>query len=252
MHEFPSVERWFAWAEVRRRQPVIERLSMWGESLSRIDLEIHEAAKSLLTSHDRPSWCTILDDEMCRLDGARVANDLSALRSTDDVSHLFDWAQLPDSLSHLRKMDFLGLVKLFRKLISQFGEVIWKRCPTAFASYASVDRAEVLRRVQGMRAFQPGLDIFVDFHSLHPGELWKNRLSQEIARRDRFFLFWSRAASQSEHVREEWRTALRLNKPITPVPVCSPSEVLPPVELAHLHFNDFYVEFLRCAQLPKT
>ena len=128
-----------------------------------------------------------------------------------------------------------------------------RRVPTAFASYSSKDRYDVLRRVQGMRAFQQELDIFMDFHSLYPGEDWRSRLQEEIERRDRFFLFWSMAASESEFVEEEWRTALKLGKPIVPVPLCTPREQPPPAELAHLQFNDWYAEFLQYETLvPST
>jgi hypothetical protein len=96
-----------------------------------------------------------------------------------------------------------------------------------------------------MKAYQPDIDIFMDFHSLHPGEQWHERLTEEIGSRDRFFLFWSKAASESRYVDEEWRTALALGKPIVPVPLCTPREQPPPPELAHLHFSDWHIEFLQ-------
>jgi hypothetical protein len=226
-------------------------LTVDAECLTRADLEIYDAARSVLSMADRPSWVRILDEEFNQGSNraSKGIDESSYSFPADGTDRLLDWTDLPESLRHLTKLDLLGLLRLFRRLISQFGNAIWTRRPTAFASYASSDRSEVVRRVQGMRAFQPSLDVFLDFHSLYPGEVWRNRLVEEIERRDRFFLFWSEAASRSAYVAEEYKTAIRCGKPITPVPLSSPEEVSPPHELAHLHFNDSYVQFLRYAQL---
>jgi TIR domain len=127
------------------------------------------------------------------------------------------------------------------------------RAPSAFASYATIDRAEVIRRVQGIRAWQPGLDIFVDFHSLYVGEFRRERILEEIRKRDRFLLFWSSAARESKEVEYEWRAALEEHGigVITPVPLQPPDEVSPPVELGALHFGDYYLEYLRYARLSE-
>ena len=122
------------------------------------------------------------------------------------------------------------------------------RSKSAFASYASEDRAEVVGLVRGMRKVAPDLDIFVNFFSLRSGERWEERLLEEIARRDTLYLFWSQAASRSPWVDREWRTALRLRgvAGIDPIPLASPEEVPPPSELAqHLHFNDWLLAFTR-------
>jgi hypothetical protein len=122
------------------------------------------------------------------------------------------------------------------------------RSKSAFASYASEDRAEVAGRVQGMSKVAPDLDIFLDFFSLRSGERWEQRLLEEIERRDTLYLFWSQAASRSLWVDREWRTALRLRgvAGIDPIPLASPEEVPPPNELAeHLHFNDWLLAFSR-------
>jgi hypothetical protein len=110
---------------------------------------------------------------------------------------------------------------------------------SAFASYASEDRARVLDRVAALR-ISAGMDVFQDCLSLHPGEEWKPRLEREIALRDLFLLFWSRHARTSPWVEWEWRTALSAKyadalelHPLEPV-----KRAPPPDELSHLHFGD--------------
>jgi len=122
------------------------------------------------------------------------------------------------------------------------------RCKSAFASYASEDRDDVVARAQGMRKVVPEFDLFLDVFSLRSGERWEERLLAEIARRDTLYLFWSEAASRSQWVDREWRTALELHgvAGIDPIPLVSPEEVPPPKELAqHLHFNDWHLAFVR-------
>lgn len=258
MEELPSLTQWMEWwtrgyersVHVANTMEHVAEGLRWHEQLqaernrllAETDLAIHDTARTLLAMPGRPSWCKLLEEEFERTRGKTVP------ASDEGAASILDWAQLPESLYCLRRMDYLGLLGLCRKVVSEFGRAVWTRPPTAFASYASADRDEVIRRVQGMRAFQSGLDVFLDFHSLCPGEVWRVRLDEEIARRDRFFLFWSRAASRSSHVTEEWQTALRKGKSITPVPLCSPQEAPPPRELANLHFGDYFTEFLRCMQ----
>jgi hypothetical protein len=123
-----------------------------------------------------------------------------------------------------------------------------ERYRTAFASYASPDRDEVLARVQGMQAALPQLDVFLDVASLRAGDRWADRLAAEITRREVFYLFWSLHARASEWVEREWRTALRVRgiNAIHPVPLAHPEHAPPPPELAeHLHFNDWVLAYLR-------
>jgi len=79
---------------------------------------------------------------------------------------------------------------------------------SAFISYATDDRNDVLNCIFGIRKVLPEIDLFLDVVSLRSGEKWKNRLICEIERRDIFYLFWSLAASRSKFVEMEWRTAL--------------------------------------------
>jgi hypothetical protein len=121
----------------------------------------------------------------------------------------------------------------------------------AFASYASAERAEVLGRLQGMRAVCPDLDVFLDVLSLRAGDDWEARLRAEVPTRDAFYLFWSTAASSSEGVTREWRIALdqRGLDYIVPVPLQDPRDAPPPDELSRLHFNDAYVDHIAYLRL---
>jgi hypothetical protein len=108
---------------------------------------------------------------------------------------------------------------------------------SVFASYASADRAEVLRWARG--AGGVGVDVFVDVLALRSGADWELRLFQEIPSRDLFCLFWSKPASESPWVEREWHCALAARglEYIYPVALVDPRFVPPPVELRAKHFN---------------
>jgi len=76
-----------------------------------------------------------------------------------------------------------------------------------FASYAVDDRARVLERMAALRA-AIGIDLFLDCRDLNSGPQWQPRLEHEIAARDGFVLFWSKAAANSSWVAWEWDRAL--------------------------------------------
>ena len=101
-----------------------------------------------------------------------------------------------------------------------------------------------------MQTVLPDLDVFLDVVSLRAGEQWQLRLEQEIADRDAFFLFWSRAAIRSEWVEREWRKAIELRGVgfVRPVPLELPDVAPPPAELAHLHFGDWTLRLRSRAQ----
>ncbi|MFM7646846.1 MAG: TIR domain-containing protein [Cyanobium sp.] len=111
------------------------------------------------------------------------------------------------------------------------------RYRSAFASYASPDRGEVLRRVQMLRA--AGIRCFQDVLDLEPGDRWERRLWQRIDEADVLFLFWSCHARDSEWVSREWQYGLQRKGLdfIRPVILEHPSAP-PPPELAALHFDD--------------
>lgn len=123
---------------------------------------------------------------------------------------------------------------------------------TAFASYASENRAEVLSRIQGMKKVAPDLDIFVDVLSLRSGENWRERLEQHVPTKDTFYLFWSQCAARSVWVEREWRLALgrRGLGYIDPVPLEEPQRAPPPDELNSLHFSDAYLAYIKYYDLP--
>jgi HEAT repeat protein len=119
------------------------------------------------------------------------------------------------------------------------------RIRSAFASYATEDRDEVLARLQGMLKVLPDLNVFLDVLALRSGEKWEQRIHEEISARDIFYLFWSLAASRSHWVEREWRTALAVRglDYIDPVPLQPPTIAPPPAELAALHFNEWTLAF---------
>lgn len=113
------------------------------------------------------------------------------------------------------------------------------RIRTAFASYASADRINVLQWARGAQSV--GVDVFLDVLSLREGQNWEQELWRQVSARDAFFLCWSEAARQSPWVEKEWRCALKERglDYIHPVPFADPRDVPPPPELsAWKHFND--------------
>lgn len=125
-----------------------------------------------------------------------------------------------------------------------------RRYKVAFISYSSRDRDEVLRRVQVLSLV--GVRYFQDVLSLEPGDRFSRRIELGIDECDLFLLFWSSDAKMSEWVRKEVRHALSrkagddLSPPeIRPVILEGPPIVEPWEELAHLHFDDRLLYFMR-------
>jgi hypothetical protein len=115
----------------------------------------------------------------------------------------------------------------------------------AFASYARDDSHDVLTCIQGMEKALPGISIFIDVLKFRSGEYWEARLQQEILASDVFYLFWSKAAAESEWVSREWRFGLERKGLdfIDPVPLVSPRAAPPPPELSAKHFDDWELAF---------
>jgi len=120
---------------------------------------------------------------------------------------------------------------------------------SAFVSYASEDRSEVLKRVQMLSAIK--INIFQDVMSLSPGDRWERELYRHIDECDLFLLFWSSSAKQSKWVIREALYALERqggkdDQPptILPIPIEGPPPVRPPKELGDLHFDDPILYFI--------
>ena len=117
---------------------------------------------------------------------------------------------------------------------------------SVFASYAPEDH-DVAKAVA--EAYRPlGIDMLVDKMSMRAGEDRHQGLSQLIEEADVFQLFWSKAASRSHQVAEEWQRALALQdhkgeRFIRPVYWNLPRPRLP-AELKHLHVAPFDLALL--------
>jgi hypothetical protein len=126
-------------------------------------------------------------------------------------------------------------------------EVACEKCAlrSAFISYASADRAQVVSRIQGIQLAAPDLDLFFDVENLQRGEHWEPRLYKEIEKRDLFYLFWSKNAAASPWVAKELQYALAHKDPdsIDPVPLDPPDECPPPDALKDRHFNDWTLRY---------
>jgi len=79
-----------------------------------------------------------------------------------------------------------------------------------FLSYASEDRAAVLRAAQLLSALK--MEYFQDILTLSPGEHWERRIYSKIQSCDVFLLFWSRHAQLSQWVIREAEFALACRK----------------------------------------
>lgn len=146
------------------------------------------------------------------------------------------------------KIKVLKKVTLQREPGNEVSLGVAKRYENAFISYASKDRSEVLRRVQMLSVTH--IKYFQDILNLEPGERWERKLYQKIDDADVFFLFWSKAASESEWVLKETKYALDRKSgnedfppEIIPV-VIEKSPPLPPAELNDIHFNDKIIYFI--------
>lgn len=123
------------------------------------------------------------------------------------------------------------------------------RYKQAFISYTSQDRAEVLKRVQMLNLVK--VKFFQDLLTLEPGDSWEKMLYQYIDQSDVFYLFWSKAASESKWVRKEIEYAIKrkagneeTSPEIVPVIIEGPPAARPPEDLSFLHFNDKFIYFI--------
>jgi len=107
---------------------------------------------------------------------------------------------------------------------------------SVFASYATEDRIDVLTAAAAFEPLQ--IDVFVDILDIRGSEDWSARIQHEIASRDAFYLFWTKAASESPWVEREWRFALQTIglERIYAVALSDVRDVPPPPELSSKHF----------------
>jgi hypothetical protein len=182
-----------------------------------------------------------------------VKFDVSVPRDSEhkSVTGTVDIYYLNVPIGNLRfKLDIVSLIDSFadsrRPLLP---EQKLTRYRYAFISYASEDRAEVLRRVQVLPLVR--IDYFQDITSLDPGDRWAKELYKEIDKSDVFFLFWSKAARASEWVEKEVLYAIERKRgdeeaapDIKPVMLEGPPPVEPPESLRSLHFNDKILYFI--------
>jgi hypothetical protein len=174
--------------------------------------------------------------------GVRIPKDVAA-QSVLATLHVFQESVPIGTICFTFALDRVGVSEA-----GPLGES--RRFQNAFVSYARADIAEVLRRVQMLPAV--GIRIFQDVFDLVPGERWEFKLYQRILESDVLLLFWSRAAKTSEWVEKEWRYALdnKGDGSILPVVIEGPPIPDPPTELAHLHFGDPMMYFLKPARFP--
>jgi TIR domain len=127
---------------------------------------------------------------------------------------------------------------------------------SAFVSYASADRHEVLKRTQALRA---AIRVRQDVLDLDPGARWEAALYKWIDEADLFLLCWSQSARDSTWVMREARYALKRQgrssrrlPDIVPLVLEPPSQAKPPKWLSHLHFNDSICAILAAERANRT
>lgn len=113
---------------------------------------------------------------------------------------------------------------------------------TAFASYASQDRVDVLERVSSIRR-STGLEVFVDVVDLRVGDQWNPELEKHILASDKLLLFWSENSAKSRWVEWEWRQAVKAKgEDVLELHLLRATPMdLVPEELRKYHFNDVYL-----------
>jgi hypothetical protein len=127
------------------------------------------------------------------------------------------------------------------------GEVA-HRYRKAFVSYASEDRAAVMKQVRLLTDLK--IDCFQKVLELDPGNRWEQALYRQIDACDLFLLFWSSAAKKSPWILEEVRYALRRKgdewdpPELMPVMIEGPPAVGLPQELKHPRFSDRLGHFM--------
>lgn len=82
-------------------------------------------------------------------------------------------------------------------------------------SYSRHDK-EIIRHLCALLRIS-GAEVFRDEESIQPGEKWRTVLSSSIEKSDYMLVFWSANSASSEAVREEFTSAINLDKPVVPI-----------------------------------
>ena len=105
--------------------------------------------------------------------------------------------------------------------------------PSVFLSYARGDLRRVMIMLEGLS--KNGISVWRDEDNLRGGQNWPEALGKAIDESQFFLLAWSKHAADSEPVKNEWNTAIALNKTIIP---CLLDRTQLPHSLAAKHWID--------------
>ena len=109
---------------------------------------------------------------------------------------------------------------------------------TIFLSYARGDDEPFVRRLYEDLT-QRGFDVWFDRVSMPSRQLtFHQEIKDAIRSRDRLVYVAGPQAAVSDYVREEWRFALELDKPVIPI-LRKGDYTVVPGELSLLHCDDF-------------
>lgn len=107
-----------------------------------------------------------------------------------------------------------------------------------FVSYSRTDTTFADELVAGLD-YDGGFEVFIDRHSIHEGEAWRERLSGLIASADIIVFLLSKASAKSELCRWEAEHAQGLSKRLVPVLIEAIDGEAAPTTLKALHYVRF-------------
>lgn len=107
-----------------------------------------------------------------------------------------------------------------------------------FVSYSRADTAFADEIVAGLE-YDGGFEVFIDRHSIHEGEAWRDRLSGLIASADIIVFLLTKSSAKSDLCRWEAEHAKGLSKRLVPVLVETVDGEAAPTTLSALHYVRF-------------
>lgn len=107
-----------------------------------------------------------------------------------------------------------------------------------FVSYSRTDTAFADEIVAGLE-YDGGFNVFIDRHSIHEGEAWRDRLGGLIASADVIVFLLSKASAASDLCQWETEHAQGLSKRLIPVVIQNMDGVAAPPTLKALHYVRF-------------